>query len=491
MALYFSAKDTFLPTLHNLFMAQPPFTPPSYLNIIPLAGVCDFASACRPGLSVEDNVALLKRFHFALKRSYFLLISRIAATPIYEVKMAFSYHAHVVAENITKLRLRVAEMREPPLELDAIPDPALALFFDELLTAPTLEETMTGLYRVALPALADSIRNHLDQTNLLVDQPSVRILKHLVTDLEEMNAWGNDTLNKLIEHSQLQERSSVWIALFGNFLAAAGGMSGREPRPTQIPAPLNSKTPFVYDPVPKRDSRFKDPFNDNFKPEELLYNPEIFPSAKVLILLFKRIRELDVPEWMASIIFETPDKPWAYYADMARQLWDEARHTLMGEVGFVSKGIDWSRLTIRHTSAYILNTQYKPLARHGNLYNVEKSLMPKTGKRYEWEVALEANDPLAATFQDYDWADEVLHTRIGRDWYVTEFKTAQEANDFPGLEPAPPLNFKKMGFTDDHDWWPEFYRYACQAADLPFDERAVVNHANNPSSEPKAELPHY
>ena len=41
--------------------------------------------------------------------------------------------------------------------------------------------------------------------------------------------------------------------------------------------------------------------------------------------------------------------------------------------------------------------------------------MPKTGKRYEWEVATQANDPLTATFQDYDWADEVLHARIGRD----------------------------------------------------------------------------
>ena len=34
--------------------------------------------------------------------------------------------------------------------------------------------------------------------------------------------------------------------------------------------------------------------------------------------------------------------------------------------------------------------------------------MPKTGKRFEWEVGLASHNPLAALFQDYDWADEVL-----------------------------------------------------------------------------------
>jgi hypothetical protein len=459
----------------------------SYLDIIPLAGVCDFPAACRTGLSVEDNVELLKRFHFALRRSYFVVLSRIAATPIYEIKMAFSYHAHLLAENITRLRLRVAQMREPPLGLEAVPEPAYALFFDEILTAATLEETMGGLYRVALPALLATIRDHIRLTNLLVDQPSVRILKYLLADLEEMIDWGNDTLKKLIEHAGFQEETCRWTGQFGNYLEATGGISGREPRPSTGPGPANSKIPFVYDPVPKRDSRFKDPFNSNFRPEALLYDPDILPSTKLLILLFKRFREIDVPEMMASILWETPDKPWDYYADMTRQLWDEARHALMGEVGFVAKGIDWSRLTVRHLWAYDLNTRLTPLARHGVLYTIEKGLMPKTGKRYEWEVATQANDPLTATFQDYDWADEVLHARIGRDWYVTAFKTAEEALDFPNAHPLPPVNYQEMGYTEDQDWWPEFYRYACEVTGLPFEERAIVNHAVTASPKPATE----
>ena len=47
--------------------------------------------------------------------------------------------------------------------------------------------------------------------------------------------------------------------------------------------------------------------------------------------------------------------------------------------------------------------------------------MPKNGKRFEWEVGLASKNPLSALFQDYDWADEVLHARIGRDWYLKDF----------------------------------------------------------------------
>ena len=56
------------------------------------------------------------------------------------------------------------------------------------------------------------------------------------------------------------------------------------------------------------------------------------------MMLFKRLREIDVPEMMAGIITETQGKPWGYYRDMTRQLWDEARHAMMGEVGFVANG---------------------------------------------------------------------------------------------------------------------------------------------------------
>src|SRR3954471_20705502 len=133
----------------------------------PLAGLATFAEAQRPGFSVEECVRRLKRFHYAFKRLHEIFIARLTAEPIYELKMAFSLHAHLCAEHASALRVRVGEMREPPLGLDAIPHPALEIFFDEILAAPTTEELLLGLYEKALPTLKAALELHLADTNKL------------------------------------------------------------------------------------------------------------------------------------------------------------------------------------------------------------------------------------------------------------------------------------------------------------------------------------
>src|SRR5580700_12287358 len=100
-----------------------------------LAGLCSMSDAMKPGLSVEECVRRLKRHHYAFKRLHQIFTARITAEPIYELKMAFSLHAHLCAEHAAALRKRVGEMREPPLGLEAVPDKNLETFFDEILAA--------------------------------------------------------------------------------------------------------------------------------------------------------------------------------------------------------------------------------------------------------------------------------------------------------------------------------------------------------------------
>src|SRR5215813_3039382 len=103
----------------------------SYRGLPPLAGVCSFAEAMRPGLAVDACVTRLKRYHYAFKRLHQILTARITAEPIYELKTGFSHHAYLCAEHVTALRNRVAEMREPPLGLEEVPDASLQICFDE------------------------------------------------------------------------------------------------------------------------------------------------------------------------------------------------------------------------------------------------------------------------------------------------------------------------------------------------------------------------
>src|SRR4051812_31124594 len=158
----------------------------SYRGLPTLAGLATIEEASRPGLSVEACVARLKRYHYAFKRLHEVFTARITAEPIYELKTGFSHHAYLCAEHAQALRDRVGEMREPPLGLEAVPDPALGVFFDEILAAPTTAELLVGLYETALPALDAALARDKADTNPLTDAPSIRVCRFARVELADM-----------------------------------------------------------------------------------------------------------------------------------------------------------------------------------------------------------------------------------------------------------------------------------------------------------------
>ncbi len=443
-------------------MSSPPYR--SYRDLPSVAGLCTLPEAARKGLSVEACVQRLKRFHYALRRLHGIFTARITAEPIYELKTAFSLHAHICAEHVAALRKRVGEMREPPLGLEAVPDAGLEIFFDEILGAPTTAELVAGLYEKAVPALHAALERHLAETNPLADYPTVRLCRFALLELADLSRFGNETVKCLVDPDS-RARMAGWLALLDRCLAASGGLAGAD-APAEIHIERHhSAHPYVYDPIPRRDERFPDPYNRGVNAEAFLYNQSLPLEPKALMLFFRRLREIEIPEMMASIITETKDKPWEYYREMTRQLWDEARHSLMGEVGFADLGVDWRKAMVNATYALIMNTQLSPLERHGVLYFVEQGLMAKTGKRFEWEIALASQNSLAGLFQDYDWADEVLHARIGRDWYLPQFKDTKTALDY-GDDRWNILfthwkTWREQGLTQHRNWWPDLYRDYC------------------------------
>jgi hypothetical protein len=449
-----------------------------YRRLPALAGVCSMDDATKPGLSVEECVRRLKRYHYAFKRLHQIFTARITAEPLYELKMGFSLHAHLCAEHAAALRKRVGEMREPPLGLDAVPDPSLEVFFDEILGAPTTEELLLGLYEKAVPALKAALDQHLQDTNLLADHPSVRLCRFALLELGDMLAFGAQSLAALVD-APCRQRLAEWLSLLDDCLAAAGGLDGPQTPSAKTVQRRHSAQPYTYDRVPKRDERFPDPYNMGVNAEVFLYDEHFPPEPKTLMMFYKRLREVDVPEMMASIITETPGKPWDYYRDLTRQLWDEARHAMMGEAGFANLGIDWpAKVMINYTWSLALNTQLKPIERHAVLYFIEQGLMPRNGKRFEWEVGLASHNPLAALFQDYDWADEVLHARIGRDWYLKDFKNPQEAVRYGDECWSRVLmnweNWRQQGLTQHRNWWPELYREACRRWGIEPDPKVLA-----------------
>ena len=449
--------------------SQSPFTAEyrTHRNLPALAGLCTMAEANRPGLSVEESVRRLKRHHYALRRIHGILTARITSEPIYELKMAWSHQAWICAEQVSAIRARVGEMREPPLGLDKVPHEGLALAFNELMAAPR-DLLLMGLYEIVVPALLRCMAKHAADTHPLADQPTSRLLRIAQMDLEDLQQYGRKAVSSLVSGEE-RAAAQTALAVLNQALAAAGGLDGTSTEGTGLPLPekLHSAKPWKYDPKPQRDERFPDPYNMGVNAEVFLYDPKQPAEAKVLMMYYKRLREIDVPEMMASIITETPDKPWGYYRDMSRQLWDEARHAMMGEVGFASAGIDWPKqVAVNFTWSLGLNTQLTPKERHAVLYFIEQGLMPKTGKRHEWETAIMARSPLAATFQDFDWADEVLHARVGRDWYVSDMPSPHEAVAYGDACWSKVLmnweRWRTDGFTQHANWWTGAYAQYCE-----------------------------
>ena len=86
-----------------------------FASLPPLVGLHAMGEAATIGLTVAESVARLKRIHWSLKRLHTIFVSRITSTSIYELKMAFSLHAHYCAEHVGEFSTGVREMREPPM----------------------------------------------------------------------------------------------------------------------------------------------------------------------------------------------------------------------------------------------------------------------------------------------------------------------------------------------------------------------------------------
>ena len=457
----------------------------SYQGLPTLAGLATLERAARADWSVEASVARLKRLHYVLKRLHEVFTAHITGQPIYELKTAFSLHAYLCAEQVTLIRHRVGEMREPPLGLDKVPHAGLERLMDEVLSARDTAELLLAIYDLVLPQVLTACRRLQSDAHPLADAPTVRASRLIEFELSDVHRYGQQAIDCLITRAQ-RDSKSAWLELLEQCLLAAGHLDGTEldsaeASKAEVPAADRSAKPFAYDGTPQRDERFQDSYNAGVNPEAFLYDESYPARAKTLMMYYKRLREIDVPEMMASIIHELRDEePWDFHREMSRQLWDEARHAMMGEVGFVAQGIDWRKIPINFTWSLNLNTQLSARERHGVLFFIEQGLMPRTGKRYEWEVGLASGDGLSGLFQDFDWADEVLHAQIGRRWYVPKFKSLNEALAYGDRCWTKVLShwrkYLDEGLTQHRNWWPELYRQACENWGIEPDPKVLAFH---------------
>jgi hypothetical protein len=154
---------------------------------------------------------------------------------------------------------------------------------------------------------------------------------------------------------------------------------------------------------------------------------------------------------------------------MCRQLWDEARHSMLGEGWLAARGIDWTQVPLNRGFSLALNTQVTPQEAHAALYWIEQGLMPRrTGKGYEYDTSVDSGDALAALIQDYDWADEVLHVHLGR--HIVEELGSRKDADRLGEEVFHRVMERRRHETEGVEWWTQFCERTIGLTPEPLDE---------------------
>jgi hypothetical protein len=360
------------------------------------------------GLSVSQAVERIRRFAYVERRLMSLLASRIVTIPERDIKVLLARLQFEDATHVEDWRERVREMRTNKSKLEGAPDSALEVLFDEAEYLPGTCPFLAVIVRLLKPALCDGYRAYARETNGLADYPSLRLLRRILADEEEQMQLLTITLAALEPTDEDRAAAQAWQDRLAAYLAAAGGIDGTGTH-TGCPPRRDSLTPYRIPHVLRRDGSLPTVWDYVAPPLDDI-------PRHLDYMMGLRMSELNVAEGLAIVLCETPDMPWSFYLDIARHCWDETRHSLFGEAAIEHTYGDRAAIPMRDYEG-IFAMEASPLEQYTVLgLEVEgKNMKYPPGKRQEWEFARDqAQHPLMTTFQDYDWADEVLHVNIAR-----------------------------------------------------------------------------
>ena len=177
--------------------------------------------------TVRERADCIATFRYASVFMMETLARWVPTTPELEVKILMGRHIWEFAQHADHLGRRTHELRAA-LHFTREPVPAYAQALRELADAASTGDRVDGFYDVALPDLESRLRRYLEETDGMIDEPSVRILERILTDCERMRRERDEMR---VEQPGLPHGSRAWLGTFGDTLAAIPDVvEYREPR---------------------------------------------------------------------------------------------------------------------------------------------------------------------------------------------------------------------------------------------------------------------
>src|SRR5262245_26891752 len=159
-------------------------------------------------LTVKERghfVATMRHAHVTLMET---LAAWVPTTPEMEVKLLLGGHIWDVAQHADSLGKRTYELRLP-LQHSVRPAEGYVDFVTEVAAIGPTPQRLAAMYDVLIPALGGRQRRYVEQTDRLVDAPTVRILERYLADVARMLDAAHALRRDL---PALQPVDSGWVA---------------------------------------------------------------------------------------------------------------------------------------------------------------------------------------------------------------------------------------------------------------------------------------
>jgi hypothetical protein len=362
------------------------------------------------GFSVEEAASRLLavcRLQRACVRALAGALIRIG--PL-ELKIELAHHLYQHAEAAAALRQRLRELRVSDKTLDAPLPSWLDDVVDALLRLDDPVVFALAIDATLVDEIQQALRRYTEAADALLDQPTLRLLRPIASDLDAMRAWSGAVARCAVDAGDAPE---AWQAATQQ---VRGLMQAPHDGPSSDGSSPASAARYQRPHACARDDRLP-VFHHTRR-----YGGEDLPAgrpaadglaAQVLELFRVQRDELDAIETFANIIYDM--RP-AFELELflARLVWDEARHAEMGQQHLERLGLDPFAvpcgvigINVRSPLAPLL--AFAQISIFGELHQV--GTLRRIADRCD-----AAGDALSARAFDFTHADELMHLRIGRQW---------------------------------------------------------------------------
>jgi hypothetical protein len=384
------------------------------MKIDPCIAVLDARQLDR-GWLVKPNARRFSNYHHATRQLVHLMGGWCARAPEMSIKILIGTHIWDNAQHLEGIRQRLKELRYPS-ELPACPSIEYGQFLDELDEAQNSLELLVGIYRVLKPRLISAYQWHLVQCDPLIDEPSIRLLKRMVSDEGENILQGNAAIEMLMKDAKAAEAALKWQSKLERMATDLGDLG-------EIPLILGKKRAWPQPkllPINKRDAHVQ-----VFEDIPFTYTPEagkgtgwrsLDPEEYARSVHGQVDAEMVAAEVMGRNIYEYPTQmPLAFYIAMARQVWDEVRHAHVAIKFLENAGKKYGDYPVTHLG-YSHHCQHELVGRLIMFNRIsEGGAMVGAGQQSK-EILAAQGDAKVAEYFDYIFADEVAHVYNGDHW---------------------------------------------------------------------------